>query len=311
MMNEDERDTLKDLWIESLLTSAVTSEDHSDRIARAMGRIDEAEGKVTPKRVPTPRRSLRWGAIALAASVLLALFFVLDGGGTSTIAMAAVQRSLSVATEQLTRKYLLQVQYRTPVGLKPEIENELYVRGHDRFTLRHPGLLPNSSFWLGKNQSQEWVVPPIGPVRVGKDMVLSRWLASHQQLDTPYLHVTTLLTRMSRGYRLEMKPDEEVVLPDGTIVECELIHAALESADDAGLPATIELCVSRESGKAIRIVAQWDLAEGQVGRQSITLIFQSDEPSLSDEWFTPEAHFDGKRVIMRVDSLGQPILERP
>ncbi|TWU04770.1 hypothetical protein [Stieleria varia] len=313
-MNEDEqlkRDQLRDSWVESLLTSAVAPQDYADHVARAMKRINEPESTHGANVPRSPRKSMRWGAIALAASVLIALSFVLDSNGTSAKAMAAVQRSLHVAAEQMTRKYLLQVQYRSPTGYEPQIDNELYVQGHDCFTLRHPGLLPGSSFWLGKNETDEWVVPPIGPVRIGSGTVLSRWLALHQQLDTPYLHVTTLLTRMSQGYRLEELSDEVVTLPDGTKVACQHIRAELEVTDEPNAPDMIELWVSRETGIAIRIVVRWNLADGQAGRESVALTFQSDEPSLSDEWFTPEAHYQGSRVIMRIDSLGQPRFERP
>jgi hypothetical protein len=311
-MNEDEESKqhpFRDFWIESLLTSAVTPQDYAAHVARAMKRINEPEATHVAEVARTPRKSLRWGAIAIAASVLLALSFVLDSDGTSAKAMAAVQRSLYVAADQMTRKYLLQVQYRIPNGYEPQIDYELYVQGHNRFVLRHPGLLPGNSFWLGKNETDEWVVPPIGPVRIGSDMVLSRWLASHQQLDTPYLHVTTLLTRMSQGYRLEKLSDEEVALPEGTKVACQHIRAELEVTDELNPPDTIELWVSRESGMAIRIVVRWSLADGQAGRESIALTFQSDEPTLSDEWFAPEAHYQGSRVIMRIDSLGQPKFE--
>jgi hypothetical protein len=308
---ESKREQLRDSWIESLLASAVTPRDHADQVARVMKQINQPEATHAATAMRKPRRSLRWGAIAIAASVFLALFFVIEGGGGSSTAMAAIQRSLNVAAERMTRKYLLQVRYRTPAGQEAQSDSELYVQGHDRFALRHPGFLPRSSFWLGKNETEEWVVPPIGPVRIGNDMVLSRWLTSHEQLDTPYLHVTTLLTRMSRGYRLETKSDEEVTLPDGTKVACEHIRAELEMADEANAPDTIELWASRETDMAIRIVVRWNLAKGQAGKESIVLTFQSEEPSLSHEWFAPEAHYQGRRVIMRVDSLGQPILERP
>ncbi|MEO1617513.1 MAG: hypothetical protein AAFV88_16795 [Planctomycetota bacterium] len=309
-VEESKREQLRDSWIESLLASAVTPQDHGDHVARAMKRIDEPEATHKATVTRKPKRSLRWGAIAIAASVLLALFLLIDGGGTSSTAMAAVQRSLNVAAEQMTRKYLLQVQYRTSTEQEAQSDIDLYVRGHDRFALRHPGLLPGNSFWLGKNQIDEWVVPPIGPVRIGNDMVLSRWLASQQQLDTPYLHLTTLLTRMSDGYRLEEKSDEEITLPDGTKETCQHVLAKLQRADEGNSPPdTIELWASRETGMAIRIVVRWKLAAGQIGRESIVLTFQSDEPSLSDQWFTPEAHYQGQRGIMRVDSLGQPALE--
>jgi hypothetical protein len=225
--------------------------------------------------------------------------------------MAAVQRSLNVAAELMTRRYQLQIRYRDAADEVGQIDVDLFVRGHDRFTLSHPGLLPGTSFWLGTDSSDEWVVPPVGPVRKGNDMVLSRWLRSREELDTPYLHVTSLLTRMSRGYRLASIPDQEIELPDGQTEICQVIQAELETADEANLPDTIELWSSRETGMAMRIAARWNLAEGDVGKESVVLTFQADEPSLGDEWFTAEAHFEGRRAITRVDSLGQPSVQRP
>jgi hypothetical protein len=313
-MNEDEKmpgDEFREAWVESLLTSVANPQDHTDRVARAMEQIHAEPDTLTWVALARRRSlSLRWGAIAVAASALLALFLLIDAGSSRT-AMAAVTRSLNVASELMTRKYQLQVQYRGAADNVSQIDIDLFVRGHDRFTLRHPGLLPGTSFWLGTDSSEEWVVPPVGPVRKGNDMVLSRWLRSRGELDTPYLHLTSLLTRMARGYRLTSMPDREIELPDGKTELCQVIQAELETSDEANLPDTIELWSSRETGMAIRMVARWNLTEGDIGKESVVLTLQGDEPSLEDEWFTAEAHYEGQRVIVRVDALGQPSVQRP
>ena len=120
-----------------------------------------------------------------------------------------------------------------------------------------------------------------------------------------------MLTRMARAYRLTSMPDQEIELPDGRTELCQVIQAELETSDEANLPDTIELWSSRETGMAIRMVARWNLTEGDIGNQSVVLSIQGDEPSLEDEWFTAEAHYEGQRVIVRVDALGQPSVQRP
>ncbi len=306
MMNEHEetrQQELRESWIESLLMSATAPQDHADRIARAMDQIE------TEPQIPTSvngkrhrSRYLQWGSIAVAASVLLALFLMVQNSASRT-AMAAIQRSLNVAAERTARKYLMQIDYRSATGETISTESDLYVQGSDRFALRHPGLLPGTSVWLGQNGSDSWIVPALGPVIEGDQTVLGRWMNNRQELDTPYLHVTTMLTRMSRGYVLKSLDDEPITVPGEGTVECQHIHARRKSfVKNTKLPDTIELWASRESGMAIRLVAHWELEDGEPGRETSVLTFQNDEPTLSDDWFTAEGHLEGRRKRRRVNS---------
>ena len=211
--------------------------------------------------------------------------------------MAAVQRSLATADEPITRRYLLQVERRIPAGNTFVFDNDLYVQGSNRWALRHPGLLPRKSFWLGRDGADAWILPAFGPVRKGDDTLVSRWLRSHEEMNTPYLHVKTLLARMSRGYRLEMLDDTEITLSDGRAVMCQHIRARLRTSAQVKLPETIELWTLRESGMAARLTAQWNLPKGKTGLKSITLAFQDEEPSLPDNWFTAEAHYKGRKPM--------------
>jgi hypothetical protein len=305
-MNEREkaeRDELRDAWIESLLVTATRPQNHAERIARAMSQIESGPvGVHLADAGRKRRRFVSWMAIGATAAVFLASLLLVQDGGTQS-AMAAIQRSLDVAAQRITRKYLLEVEYRPANGRPSKITNDLYVQGNDRFALRHPGLLPGTSFWVGRNGAESWVLPAIGPVLKGDNTVLSRWLRSHDELDTPYLHVTTVLARMmSRGFRLETLRDEEFAVPNGPPVECQHIRAHRKMSDQPGLPETIELWASRESGMAVRLVARWTLAEGESGRESVVLTFQNEEPSLSGAWFSAEGHYAGRRPMMRFDA---------
>jgi hypothetical protein len=306
-MNANEKskqEELREAWIESLLLTTTRPEDNRERIALVMEQIaEDSEAPRMVKPAPKQRTTLRWWTLAVAASFLLALFIVVDSGGTSGKAVAAVERSLNVAAELMTRKYLLRVEYRPAIGGTRKIDNQLYVQGKDRFALRHPGVLPGKSVWLGHDGVDSWVLPAFGPVLKGDNTFLSRWLRSREELNTPYLHITTMLTRMmSRGYQLETMSDEEIVMPDGLAVECQHIRALRKNADQLDGPDTIDLWASRESGTAVRLIARWELADGEIGRESVVLAFQHDEPSLEEEWFTAEAHYEGQRPIVRVDS---------
>lgn len=304
-----EREELRESWIESLVVSATRPPANADRVARAMSQIEADQ--VSPHSGDRGRRRTRWfqsGAIAVAAAVLVALFFLVPSGGTPS-ALAAIERSLDVAAQEKARKYLLQVEYRLKNGGTRTIANDLYVQGSNRFAIRHPGLVPGTSLWLGRNGSESWVVPPIGPVFTGNKTMVRRWLRSRNGLDksfvrleTPYLHVTTILRRMSRGYRLGMLEDEEIAIPVGGPVACRHIRAERKSPEEPNLPNTIELWASRESGMAVRLVATWELEDGEIGRKSVVLTFQNEERSLSKDWFTAQGHYDGHRSIIRMNS---------
>jgi hypothetical protein len=299
MNNEDPttpQEQLRESWIDALLVSATASSDHEDRIAQAMRQIDDETVVTTPSVAAVVsarkgRRSSRWIAMGIAASVLLAVFLVAQNYAPSRYAMATVDRSLNVAAERLTRKYQLQIDYRDVDGKNLQVDSDLYVQGTDRFALRHPGLLPGTSFWLGQDGSEAWFVPAFGAVRRGNNTLLSRWLRSHRELDTPYLHLTTLLSRMSRGYRLKTLPNEDITTPDGKTFACRRISAELNVTHKPNLPDVIELWASRDSGMAVRLVAQWNLSPKQSGRERLVLEFESEEPVLADSWFTAEAHF--------------------
>lgn len=295
-MNEHSRqEELREAWIESLLVSATRPQSHSDRIDRALSEIDiEPVAAQSLGHSRNRIRSVRWGVTGVVAALLLVSFFVIQTDGNSHSAMAAVQRSFEVAAQQTTRRYLLQIEHRSENGGTRTTDVDLYVGGSDRFALRHPSPLPGTSVWLGRNGAQSWIVSPLGLVLKGDHTLHRRW--AREELDTPNLHISALLTRMmSRGYRLEALSDEEITIPDGPSVECQHIRAQCTTPDQPELPATLELWASRESGMAVRLMARWAIGEAESAKESIVLSFQGEEPSLSDDWFTAEAHVSNER----------------
>lgn len=306
-MNDQEnskRDELRESWIDALLTSAARPQDHSQRIAQAMDRI-EADPLTARRQIARQfgSRRMLWRAIGIVCTLLILALLWFPGGGSRT-AIAAVQRSLDVAADRTIRKYWLEVNYQAASGQIRTIRNDLYVQGNDRFALRHPAVLPGTSFWLGQNGKESWVLPAFGPVLKGDNTMLSRWLETQGQPATPYLHVTTVLDRMmSRGYRLEtVSSDESVAISDSVSVVCRHIRAERNAAQEPGLPETIELWAAHETGMAIRLVARWTLAERTAGRESVVITFQEEEMALPEAWFTAEGHYEGNRPTIRFDA---------
>jgi hypothetical protein len=138
----------------------------------------------------------------------------------------------------------------------------------------------------------------------GDRTLLSHWIRSQEELDdSALLHITTVLRRMmSRGYRLEKLADEEITIPLGSPVECQHIRAKREAMDQHDVPDAIELWASRESGMAVRIIAQWEREDSEFGKKSVVLTLQNDEPTLAADWYTAESHYQGHRPIIRMDS---------
>lgn len=302
--DDSKLEDLRERWIESLLVGATIQEDHTDRIERAMGQLgDQHVASQTAAPAGNKIRFLQFGSIGVAASFLLALFLWIQTGGSQS-AMAAIKRSINVAAEPTTRKYLLQIETQSMIGGAREIDIDLYVHGNSHFAFRHPGPLPHAFFWVGQNGDDSWIVPPVGPVVKGDRTMLSRWMRSSEELDdSALLHINTVLSRMtSRGYRLEKLADEDITIPHVVSVECQHIRAERTSTSPEDLPNTIELWASRETGMAIRIIARWERDDGEVGRKSVVLTFQDEMPSLTADWYTAETHHQGHRPIIRMDS---------
>lgn len=298
-------DRNREALTDSLLKAAYVDERMAvtKRVDQVMQQIELEKGSprrpnYEPSRATRSTRS-RWISMAIAASLFGAMFIGVQYLVPAQQALAAIEQSLEAAEEQVARRYLITVTLKD--GRKSqEIENDLYVEGNDRFALRHPALLPGADLWLGKNGNEAWVVPAIGPVRTGNDLALSRWLNSLEQFPTPYLHVTTVLDRMSRGYRLRELGKSTVRSVAGIDDVCRHVVGELENEANQNLPATIELWSDAESGVAIRIEARWSLSASEFGREKVVIEF-ADQPDLPNNWFEAEGHYAGSRGKVTFD----------
>ncbi|QDT36892.1 hypothetical protein [Stratiformator vulcanicus] len=303
-----------DAFVESLLLSATQTEDHEDRIRRVMASIEVAtKTRSAGRNLHSTRRLLRWSSLAATAAILLLVLTVFQNGSPN-VAVAAVERSLAVAVERITRSYSVRVEYQLAGGASLVKTNSLYVQGPDRFVLRHPTAVNGTEMnvWLGRNEDESWVLPPIGPVLKGDGQMVHQWIDRRNDIATSYLHVATILERMgSRGFSLESLPDESLTRIDGQVEHCQFIRATRESNTDLDLPAEIELWASRETGMAMRLIAHWQVREGETGRVLVELSFLRDEPHLANSWFAAEAHYEGERPVMNLQSLEDSSLPGP
>jgi hypothetical protein len=300
-------DRVRESYIDALLLAAYDKDQGivAEGIERVMKQVERENGNSVGRSLhtsPVTNRPIwnRWISIAVAASLLIAMSFGLQSVSPSQPALAAIEKSIAAAAEQIARRYLVTVTFKSgEQGY--EVQNDLYVKGNDRFALRHPAVVPGADLWLGKNGDATWVVPAIGPVLTGNETAFSRWLSAQEQLSTPYLHVTTVLNRMSRGYRLREMGESTIRSSDGNHVVCRHVVGERKGEANKSLPATIELWSDKASGVAIRVEASWSLAASESGREKVVIEF-ADQPDLPVNWFEPEGHYAGSRHTISFDT---------
>ncbi len=325
----------RDRWIEELLAAAGPlhrqDANHELRIQKILAALEDATPKRTqlPQHIAEPspfsplptvllpkRRWAKWVTLTLAGSIVVMLFFVFQQNQTMRQALAVVEKSLQAADESVPRHYAVTSTFldRDRTTLR-SVACDLYVCGNRQYALRHPALVGSGDLWIGRNGDSTWVVPARGPVRVGDETALHRWLEGNQELATPYLHLTSLLQRLSRGYRLQERSenakdfdlhsvvainDMSSSLSDAQLRQCRRISGERINQQATQNPEQIELWCDRETGVALRVVAIWDPQTNPRGRRSLVVDLVSSV-ELSEDWFDHAGHYPGRRLILNFD----------
>ena len=239
-------------------------------------------------------RIIAWG-VAVAALMLIAVTVrILD---TSQTAVAAVDASIAQSLQEIGRRYSVTTKLRLSETNTVDCNVDLFVKGASRFALRGESLLSARPLWIGNDQGAAWVVPPRGPVLEGNTENLMQWVIGQEDIGTPYLHLSTILTRMRDFYALKSLPDQSVKI--GTQhLRCRHILGKLDREDSVHRPDVIELWSDAESGFTVQLIARWHLPKGQVGRELLQIQFQ-ENVELHDHFFTPDAH--GGKDRSRID----------
>lgn len=268
-----------------------------DRLATA---APETQLKSRDFAISTILRPLQLIGLIAAALILMAIFvpyFI-----SSRSAMAAVTQSIEEAQKDVGRHYSVKSRIRVGELGTVERKGDLYIKGGERFAIHMDGVLPEPGIWLIGDRGRAWVVPPIGPILEGDVTELIDWLARRDDLATPYLRLSTILDRMRDSYHLKSMPDLMLQTKLGPVT-CQHIVGTLKEPDDGGIPDRIELWVEAETGMAMKVIAQWQLGAGALGREAIALEFLTDI-DLSDEFFTPTSHGGLQRPRVSFFSTG-------
>lgn len=301
-LKPEQKAELDDALLDSLLRNALAGDSQdSARIEQMLTRLD-AETTSATNANNVRRSPKRWVTLALAASLLLAAAYSLTYLTTSNAAYAAVMRSLEVPPT--TRAYRIRMIHQRPVWGKREVTSDLYLNDRDQFVVRHPGWSRFGDVWIGGDTASRWVAPRFGPAFVGGEEIVGNWLM-RKDLPSPYLHVSTILERMSRAYRLKMLENESLPQTDvpGKTVLCQHVVGELRRPNLA-LPATMELWADADTGMAHRLELTWKRPESERGPLKWSLDFVGS-PELPSDWFELEGHITKDRKIIPLKSAAE------
>lgn len=302
-LKPEQQTEIDDALLDALLRQAFVGDPReSDRIQRALERIDAEEVSLSTRQTKSRSVFNRWISIALAASVLLIAGYSLTYLPTSSAAYAAVIRSLEVPPS--TRAYRIRMVHQRPIWGKREVSSDLYLNDKNQFVVRHPGWSRFRDVWIGGDATSRWIAPRFGPAFVGGEEIVAGWLM-RKDIPSPYLHVSTILERMSRAYRLKMLSNETLPQVDspGKVVLCQHVVGELRRSN-ATLPVKIELWANIETGMAHRLELTWQRTETERGpvHWSIELI---GSPELPSNWFDLEGHISKDRMIIPIKSAAE------
>ena len=292
-MNQPEEE-LQSQTMDALLGSLYENSDsHAQSlVTKGFERLEREENE--PRRNSKAYQSRgvpRWKLLSLAAGLLLMIAIGWQLLAPPKRAMAAVNLSIQQALEDIGRHYKLTLIIKRPDHSKTTRRSDLYAKGANKFAVRSSRDLGSKPIWMGSRNGKAWVVPALGPVITGNRTNLSTWVSRSEETSTPYLHVTTILERMRDSYTLSVLPDETINTADGDFnsnFDCAHIVATLAN-DEPRIPNRIELWSDTESGVAIKVLATWDLADNESGRQSL-LVELNENIDLADAFFTPNEH---------------------
>ncbi len=302
-LNPNQQTELDDALLDSLLRAMYVGDPRQEqRIAKMLTRLDANASAATHSLSESRRTWNRRISVALAASILLAAVYSLTYLTASNPAYAAVRRSLEVAPS--TRAYRIRMVHQRPIWGKREVTADLYLNDRDQFVVRHPGWSRLGDVWIGGDTKSRWIAPRFGPAFVGGEEVVGNWLI-RKDIPSPYLHVSTILERMSRAYRLKMLSNESLSPLDapGESTMCQHVVGELRRTNSS-LPAKIELWANVDSGMAHRLELTWQRAATERGPLQWTIDLVGS-PELPTNWFELAGHIAADRKIIPIKSTAE------
>lgn len=280
-------------WLHVLL-QRLGRDDSAQRqrlVARVMDQIDRelapraSELSASAARLDHRDRRRWWvaslSAVAATLFVGLAIYWLVATGPS---AQAAVQTAVEMAHQRRDRQYRVWSIMRSQSGSRMQCEGMLYMRGSERFALRHPGLL--GDVWLGSNGQYEWFVPVEGEPMVSDDPNFNlRWVQIGR-VGLPDLRLTELLARFADQYALELVSGERLSSDSGRPYR----HVRGVRRDPRGEgPEIADLWIDPATGVAHRLVLDWKHPADRVGLLHATIELMDEDP-MADDWYEPTSH---------------------
>jgi hypothetical protein len=220
----------------------------------------------------------------------------LTPAGPAQSAYAAVQRVAADARILKDRQYRVTQTLNFDKGVQGQVESLLYVRGGEKFVLRHQG--PLGTVWMGSNGREGWLIPALGaPIVTDNPRYPARW-AREEGLALPDLKLTGLLDLMKERFHLALLPSEP--LPDRPNIACQRIRGWCDAND--GGAKRIELWAHPDTGVAQLLVLEWDRSPEDAGLTCIQLDLLAEE-SQPDVWYEVEAHRHARPTLRRIPIL--------
>ncbi len=278
-------------WTASLLQALTPQSELHARalVTRGMAELDAAPRSTNVVRVTRFRLRLALRAAILFVAIVGLIFVVQKTPAVS--AAAIVTRSLERSLENVGRHYV--AQNTTRLGTRSiEVRADVYTKGPNQLAIRIQLPFLPQPLWFGRSGNDAWLVPPRGPVFVGDAEDLDHW--SDDDLSPRDLQLPDMLSKLRNSYSLVALPDETLETADGPRRTLRVRGERSRSATSRH-PDRIEVWIDAESGLALKIVADWILAEGESGRESLIVEYK-ESTELDETFFTPEAHGAGDRI---------------
>lgn len=292
------RHLVDQLWLNSLLTQLLHPGQAAQRealIQRVMAAIPAPPQTVVPAGGGSrslPRRSWLATVASLAALLFIGIYLFAPQAGPKT-ALAAVERSLQAAAEDVDREYQIQMTREDGIQ-RPPIQ--LSVRGEKNFVWEQ--IVPHGVIRVGSNGQDVWMVPVLGPVMIAPRDEIER-LFRRPQTTMPILNVSTALEWMRDRYDLELLPKESLPESDESTKTIRCVHyrGKLRERKDWFQPETMEIWSDVETGVVQRAVMTWPgLLPSGVTRGELQL--QRPPRKLPSNWFEHAAHHEAHRLVI-------------
>lgn len=247
------------------------------RIEAVLRRLDDEPAEPAPI-VPASRwlRTLR----PVAAAIVLAALMLIPTMMSNT-ASAALDRAIVAMSELTDHHYRIEIE---PSVGRPR-SGEIWFRGAEFVALRlDVGL---GELWAGEGRDAAWVVPPPSsmPVRVTEKGSLLDVLKLQGNVATPFLRISTLLSRLDGQFELDFD-----LGPDGRTVEGRRIAGA--SGD---LPDQVRVRLAPD-GVVRELEAQWP---GLLGARNCRLTWLDNDERPATFYEHATHHDPGREILDR------------